>query len=279
MQVACPKCNARYLVPDDKIGPNGRRVRCVRCDEVWRTEAAPAPEAEALQPGPASDANADSETPAPALPPHVEPPTRVNTTVRVDPVPRDRSPAPIEPKRKPAWLGWLVLGLLVLIVVVGFLLGAEKIQSVWPASSRIYGAIGMASESVPPKPSASAGVIVPEEEGGAAEAPEPKTPKPAPVEAKGGLESSRLTHEWMPSASGGYDLKVTGQVTNVSGGERPDAYIRVRLLNKQGGIVRDKRQLIGGGAFAPNEARQFTIIFSDPGEAVAKAIPAIEDAR
>ena len=50
-------------------------------------------------------------------------------------------------------------------------------------------------------------------------------------------------------------------------------------INKQGGIVRDKRQLIGGGPFAPGESRSFTIIFSDPGETVAKAIPAIEPAR
>ena len=95
----------------------------------------------------------------------------------------------------------------------------------------------------------------------------------------GGLESSKLTHAWAASAAGGYDLKVTGEVTSKASSERPDAYIRVRLLDKQGGIVRDKRQLVGGGPFAPGESRSFTIIFSDPGEKVAKAIPTIEPGR
>lgn len=287
MQVACPKCNARYLVPDDKIGPNGRRVRCVRCDEEWRTEAAPPPSPDVPQAEPApeapsnSAAAADAETPAAAVPPHVDPPSRANP-VRVDPVPRDRSPVPIVPKRMRPWLGWLVLGLWVLAVVAGFFLGSEKIRSVWPASSKIYDAIGMSSSAKPAAAPDGRAAVDPnavQPNGTKPTGADANVPKSKPVEAKGGLESSRLTHEWMASASGGYDLKVTGQVTNVAGAERPDAYIRVRLLDQQGGIVRDKRQKIGGGDFAPGESRQFTIIFADPGEAVAKAIPAIEDAR
>ena len=38
MQIACPNCNSRYRVPDESIGPGGRRVKCVKCDNIWLAE-------------------------------------------------------------------------------------------------------------------------------------------------------------------------------------------------------------------------------------------------
>jgi hypothetical protein len=186
--------------------------------------------------------------------------------VQVDPVPRDKAPATITEKPRRGWMGWAALGMIVLALLAAFVLASDQIKSVWPASAKIYDAIGISSNTAPnPAPE----MAKPDEK-----------PAPAkPVADSGGLESSKLTHEWAASAAGGYDLKVTGEVTNTASGESADAYIRVRLLDKNGGIVRDKRQLIGGGVFAPGESRAFTIIFADPGESVAKAIPAIEPAR
>jgi predicted Zn finger-like uncharacterized protein len=35
MQVACPNCEARYLVDPEAIGPTGRTVQCSRCSHRW----------------------------------------------------------------------------------------------------------------------------------------------------------------------------------------------------------------------------------------------------
>lgn len=71
MILTCPACATSYFIADDAIGPNGRKVRCQSCGEVWRAtndeplELSVAPEPKAVEtPEPASLA----ETPAPELP-------------------------------------------------------------------------------------------------------------------------------------------------------------------------------------------------------------------
>lgn len=48
MRTICQACETAYTIPDDRIGPKGRKVRCTRCGEEWRVfpaaEAEPAPE-------------------------------------------------------------------------------------------------------------------------------------------------------------------------------------------------------------------------------------------
>jgi predicted Zn finger-like uncharacterized protein len=41
MLLNCPNCNARYVVPDSAIGPQGRQVRCAGCKNSWFQEGAP----------------------------------------------------------------------------------------------------------------------------------------------------------------------------------------------------------------------------------------------
>lgn len=39
MILQCPKCNARYLVPDYAVGADGRMVRCAKCSHSWFAKA------------------------------------------------------------------------------------------------------------------------------------------------------------------------------------------------------------------------------------------------
>ena len=65
MQVTCPHCSTRYILPESLLGPLGARVRCPRCREAFTVEP-PAPVekvAEVAAPEPAQAA-----TPAAAAP-------------------------------------------------------------------------------------------------------------------------------------------------------------------------------------------------------------------
>ncbi|WP_296176326.1 DUF3426 domain-containing protein [uncultured Brevundimonas sp.] len=77
MILTCPACATSYFVPDEAIGPNGRRVRCKSCGHDWRATL----EDEPLELSAAEDPVAEggfgkreeapeslAETPAPELP-------------------------------------------------------------------------------------------------------------------------------------------------------------------------------------------------------------------
>ena len=78
MILTCPACATSYFVPDEAIGPNGRRVRCKSCGHDWRAtledeplELSAATEEPAVEGGFGKrEETPDSlaETPAPELP-------------------------------------------------------------------------------------------------------------------------------------------------------------------------------------------------------------------
>jgi predicted Zn finger-like uncharacterized protein len=35
MIITCPECDTQYLLPDDSVGRNGRKVKCTECAYIW----------------------------------------------------------------------------------------------------------------------------------------------------------------------------------------------------------------------------------------------------
>ena len=66
MILTCPACATSYFIRDDAMGPNGRKVRCQSCGEVWRASA-DEPLELTLTPEPAGKSEPRTE-PAPELP-------------------------------------------------------------------------------------------------------------------------------------------------------------------------------------------------------------------
>ncbi|HKA13733.1 MAG TPA: zinc-ribbon domain-containing protein [Myxococcota bacterium] len=69
MIAACPNCAARYRIDPAKLRPEGARLRCSRCETVFRVQ----PDAEAAAPPAAVTAAAAPRAAAPAAPPRAVP--------------------------------------------------------------------------------------------------------------------------------------------------------------------------------------------------------------
>ncbi len=84
MIASCPQCNSRYRIAREKIGAAGARIRCSRCDTIFRVEA-PGPRSEQETPTPAVE-NLNAPPPAPAAAPQAS-----------TPQPPQPAPAPVPP--------------------------------------------------------------------------------------------------------------------------------------------------------------------------------------
>ena len=81
MIAACPKCSARYRIEKGKLRPEGARLRCSRCEAVFRVRP---PESE---PVPAAPMHTPAEaTPVPAAPTSAEGHDRSRLVLVADPV-------------------------------------------------------------------------------------------------------------------------------------------------------------------------------------------------
>ncbi|MGH7014751.1 MAG: DUF3426 domain-containing protein [Stellaceae bacterium] len=122
MIVICPTCSTRYLVETQKLGAQGRMVRCGNCGHTWYQ-----------------------------APPEDAPP-RVELTVPV-PEPRqgavERGGLPAIPPRRRR-RGAAVVALLVLLLVLaavgwGAIFLRDQVMALVPQSARIYSRLGLAA--------------------------------------------------------------------------------------------------------------------------------------
>jgi predicted Zn finger-like uncharacterized protein len=106
MRTFCPTCETGYTIPDDRIGPKGRKVRCTKCGEEWRVLAGG--ETTALEAAPAAAAPVPAPKPAAAKPPAPEivpePAAPREPIVVASPAPAVAAapaPEPVEPRAEP----------------------------------------------------------------------------------------------------------------------------------------------------------------------------------
>lgn len=178
MQIVCPSCTTSYEVSDSSIGA-GRKVRCVRCREVWLATPEPAMAMETVQAeaeGPAGIAAGEERAaePAPDLedaaawgmdalpepePPPAPPPAAVESPALL---PADHADAPVFdhtstdtgesappaarrrfPRMAPPRPAWPTV-ILSLLTLIGAILAwrAEVVQAM-PQTASLFAAIGL----------------------------------------------------------------------------------------------------------------------------------------
>ena len=137
MILTCPECATRYFVPDDKVGPDGRTVKCSSCGNRWTAHGEPALElfvdasegATARMPvDPLSEALPVSDLPGEELPKVFR--QKADTSRRV----REAATTGI------VWAGMAVA--LTGLVAAGVIFRVHVVQ-IWPASAAAYAGVGL----------------------------------------------------------------------------------------------------------------------------------------
>lgn len=135
MILTCPECATRYFVPDEKVGPQGRTVRCSSCGNRWTAEGQADLE---LFVDPEAGASAmEDETPE-------EPP--------VSELPGEELPKVFRQKatnerrvREAATVGVVWAGMAVFVMALG--LGAVvfrgSVVELWPSTASAFAAINL----------------------------------------------------------------------------------------------------------------------------------------
>ena len=108
MIIRCFSCSTRYRIDPASLGVSGRRVRCTNCGHVWLElpprDVAPRAEPNGLSPAP---------------------------------------PTAPSPDRGGVWIGWLVAGFVVAVVLTGLALGRNTIVAAWPDTVGAYDSAGL----------------------------------------------------------------------------------------------------------------------------------------
>ena len=152
MRIACPACAAAYDVPDRLLSGAARMLRCSRCGAEF---ALPGPEApppvaaapEPVVPEPPAPAPPPPEPPA-AVAPKPAPPPDPGRAPLAAPAPRESPVAVVElpaetpsPALRRAWVASIAV---VVLGALGLLIFRAEVMQAWPASTRLFMALGLA---------------------------------------------------------------------------------------------------------------------------------------
>ena len=242
MILVCPNCSTRYSIPDTAVGASGRQVKCTKCGNVWRqtsenlasatmqTAIHTEPDVTSSLIEPVTDpaANEDSKT---------EPPGRPPLRTRRDGAKESETwaerPAAAGRQTRALLVGWGGLALLLTVMSLGLLLQRERVEALWPASARLYQALGF---SVKP----------------------PGT----------GLAFRNVSPDW-GNAESGQILVVTGEIANMSEDDKAVPRVRVVLRDDKDADLDERIVDPPVGHLKPGEAAQFRVEVDKPAAGAA----------
>ncbi|MET0339131.1 MAG: DUF3426 domain-containing protein [Caulobacter sp.] len=145
MILTCPKCASRYLVPDDKVGLEGRAVRCAKCGNKWTAFNDQPAAADPSEPSVFADVE-------PATDDDIEAELNEISSGSSDDTPTAFPPRP-DPRRKArrmtaVGIVWAVTGgLMILAMVMAVVYRAGVVHAV-PRTAGIYDMLGMPVNNV-----------------------------------------------------------------------------------------------------------------------------------
>ncbi len=129
MILSCPDCSTRFAIDAEKLGPDGRRVKCGKCAHVW-FESAPVPESDDDQPPPMQVTPLEPEEQS-SIPP------------------RNLPALQRAKKARSARWGWIVALLLLVAILAALFFGRAQIATAVPETEEIYAAIGIPAFPLP----------------------------------------------------------------------------------------------------------------------------------
>ena len=161
MILTCPECKSRYIVNPSALMPRGRTVRCAKCRHSW-FENKPEGDVKIVTPthvetnSPTVEEN-ETATADPATddkPAEQDENNDINEfpfnqpKKRQRPIPKGSNlPALQNQKYGTNKIGWVSLVVFVTAIISVFLIFQEAIVSSWPATNKLYTAIGLNNET------------------------------------------------------------------------------------------------------------------------------------
>lgn len=241
MILTCPECKSRYVVNPSALLPRGRTVRCAKCSHSWfenkpgddvevvppeekpedqeKEIAKPAENEEQQAKVDAEETEADEDADDEDFEFPINRPRK-----RSRPVPKGSNlPALQNQKYGSNKLGWIGLVVFVTAIICSFMIFQETITDSWPASKKLYTAIGLDGADTPDKPS---------------------TPEIEPIEDRLSIGGITPRRETINNIS---HLVIAGHVENISDEVQSISPIKVILLD-------ENRKNIREWSFTPNPA-------------------------